>query len=293
MLFLSTLFSFANPLPEPIEYKKHDYENELKNNFFRVTSYDEMYNVTLEKVMYRGLIIDNRISDIVKFDIDEYSSVADYHELEIIDHCAHPGTYFYISDLDCTEFINEFNSLQCRNYAVIVHEIPFYENSCDQSRYTSVDLSEDEIESMKTETSGGGSSFVLDTEEINFGEVEVGSSIEKEIIVTNVSEQFKGTPYYSISDCYEDYEDNSDDKACFKIIKSPGLLNPKEKGSLVIRFEPLEGKEYDTPLCNYWSYTNLMILRGVGISVVEDKEDGDNDSDYEKKSSAGCSMLIN
>jgi hypothetical protein len=213
-------------------------------------------------------------------------------DLVIIRSCvSSSGIYFYISDLDCNQFVDEYGSMKCRNYAVIEHKWKRQEASCDQNKYTPVDLSNEEIESMKTETSGGGSHFVLDAEEINFGEVEVGSSIEKEIIVTNVSEQFKGTPYYSI--CPNDYEDDSNDKACFKIIKSPGLLNPKEKGSMVIRFEPLEGKEYDTQLCDYWSYTNLMILRGVGISVVEDEENGDNDSDNEKEPSTGCSMLIN
>lgn len=287
MLFLSTLFSFANPLPEPIEYKKHDYENELKNNFFRVTSYDEMYNVTLEKVMYRGLIIDNRISDIVKFDIDEYSSVADYHELEIIDHCAHPGTYFYISDLDCTEFINEFNSLQCRNYAVIVHEIPFYENSCDQSRYTSIDLSEHEIELMKTEMSAGRAWFSVDIEEIDFGYVEIGRSAEKEILITNRSESFKGYPRDKVN--IDPWSDG------FEITEYPQLLNPGEKGSFKIKFEPLENMEYISSLYIDNS-SEPVILKGTGgisENIDEDNDEYNSSTDSNnEKDSGGCNITV-
>lgn len=185
--------------------------------------------------------------------IEEQNSLEYGSNLLISDTCLEFGkNYLYISNLDCSQFVSDYYSRDCKNYATISHsrKIALYE--CDETMLTPVTLSEDEIEKMKSDMHYEEATLAIEEESLDFGDVVIGQTSEKEIIVQNLSETFLLSPPNYRWYIYSDNEDSA--------------------------------------LLSYSGEDVLLSGRGV-VAEEQDDDNSFDDSENTTTSSSGCTLL--
>ena len=295
MVFLIMFSSFmiaANVAPPVIEYVKYEggisdvpASIENSNTIYRDADLDSLFDIQRESIIYRATLEDDQITKIVKFNIDEENKTyySDYYRFMFSDHCVEQGKYLYISDLDCSEFINEFRSVRCMNYAEIEFEEPTDTTLCNPDKYENVELTEDQINTLKTGMSGNWATLEIEEYQLAFN-AEIGSKDDRLITIKNESDKFK-----SFLELFEDRFP----KDPFHVILSDAegsckhglILAPQESCTLYIRFAPEAAGIYEDEFWIESSYYYYDYVDLTGRCTGEVSDDLDNEVDEDNLNS--------
>lgn len=280
----------ANLAPPSIEYVKFEGDingfpenSENLNTIYRDANLDEELGISREDTLYRITLENDEMTDIVKFSLNEGNSLLLYNDYFVFyDRCAVPGKYLYVSNLDCSESVNDFHAVKCRNYA----EIEFIETAedflCDSQIYEDVELDEGQIEELKSEMYGDWADIEIEEEAMAFN-AEVGQQDDRLVILKNESDKFKSSLIL--------YEDRFPDEP-FHVILSDAegsckhglILAPQESCTLYIRFAPETAGIYED---EFWieSYYYYDYVDLTGRCTGEVSDDSDNEVDEDNLSS--------
>ena len=302
----------ANLAPPSIEYVKYEGgingipdDIEKSNTIYRDADLDSVFDIQRESTVYRATLEDDKITEIVKFNIDEKNKTyfSNYSRFMFSDHCVEQGKYLYISDLDCSEFINEFRSVQCMNYAEIEFEEPTDNSLCDLEEYEDVELTEDQINTLKTGMQGRWATLGIDEYQLAFN-AEIGSEDDRLITIKNESNEFKSSLIL--------YEDRFPDEP-FHVILSDAegsckhglILAPQESCTLYIRFAPEAAGIYEDEFWieSSYYYYDYVDLTGRCTGEVSDDSEIDDDQKSDEletnddavtgeNNTEGCSVII-
>jgi|GEM_PF-6040527 len=293
-----SLMLVANVAPPSIEYVRYDggisdvpESIENSNTIYRDADLDTLFGIQHETIIYRATLEDDKIIEIVKFELDEENMAccSNYYRLFFSDHCVEPGKYLYISDLDCSKFENEFRSVQCQNYAEIEFEEPTDTTLCNLDKYEDVELTEDQIGALKSGMRGRWAILGIDEEAIVFN-AEIGAKQDRFVTITNDSDEYKihvypdygSLPSSPFSILTSDVAGSCEDKM---------ILSPLESCTVFIRFEPEEEGFYEDYYSIYDTGTYYDDVRLTGRCVGKVSDDSDNETDEDNLNSSDDSEI--
>ena len=207
------------------------------NSIYRNARFDKDFGIDFETTIYRITLDDDEITDIVKYELIE-ENLSYFYDMQFFvfsDHCVKLGKYLYISDLDCDQYQDDFRSLGCLNYVTVIIDEAIDSALCDPEIYEEVQLDEQEIDELKSETQRAEAFFVFEKEEIDFGKVCVGQYKDKKVVVKNAT-LFKNKSYFRdqiISEGFEIIKTDAEDDCC-----NIEVFEPQQQCYLKIRFSP-------------------------------------------------------
>ena len=288
-VFLILLFSVlltANVVPPVIEYVKYDggisdvpESIENSNTIYRDADNDVEFDTYKETVIYRATLEGDEITDVVQFELDEENKTyySSFYHFVFSDHCVEPGKYLYISDLDCSKFINDYYSLDCRNYVEVEFDEPTNNSLCDPEKYENIELTDNQIEELKSEMFGEGPSMDIEEGDLYFIS-EVGEEQDQQITIKNISNKFKADLlFYSDSYPIEPfYVILTDEEGSCR----DGLsLLPQESCKLYIRFAPELVGDYED---YFWIQNDFIYyshIKLTGYCEEKSNDESPNESD--------------
>ncbi len=303
LMMLFTCLIFANPLPDPVEYRKYSpydsgwdhYDRPEKNyTFYRETMEDDRFNVNRETVVYRGKYVENELIEVVMFQLDDSTAEEFKSNFFIADNCAEDGEYLYISNLNCEDFVGKRSTYGCRNYIGIDYDESggYKMEECDETLYTTLSMDEEEFRSLMTQTFYDASKLLVKEDMIDFGDVYVGEFREMGITfeagsrvysskISPNSMEFESTDFSFVPDSCSCYEVFTDNQCVCKV-----------------RFTPTKSGEI-SEFVNLRNYGDMIEFRGNGIDLPEVDADVDVNLDVNEtvddeteKGSSGCALVV-